>query len=317
MTAVPGREWRSEQLVEVNQGAALSRGLGRSYGDSSLPSTPDCRVVGTALADRLLHFDPRDGRLRAEAGLSLRSLNQIFLSRGWFPPVTPGTQDVTLGGMVASDVHGKNHHRAGCIGAHVQALLMRVPDGRVMEVSRTRESELFFATLGGMGLTGHILEVELLLESIPSPLIQRRSERFDSLDPLLDALGEAGKSWPFTVAWVDSLAGDEALGRGVLYCGRWATTDEAVPRAPRSRGALRVPFRMPSGLLNRTSIALFNALIYRGHGSKVKQGLVDQVVKQGLVVRAVQEYRVVRVAQEYRVVRVAQEYRVVQAVPLE
>lgn len=144
-----------------------------------------------------------------------------------------------------------------------------------MEVSRTREPELFFATLGGMGLTGHILEVELLLESIPSPLIQRRSERFDSLDPLLDALGEAGKSWPFTVAWVDSLAGDEALGRGVLYCGRWATTDEAVPRAPRSRGALRVPFRMPSGLLNRTSIALFNALIYRGHGSKVKQGLVD------------------------------------------
>src|SRR5207244_5709254 len=143
--------------------------LGRSYGDSSLPPPGGHWLATTRLADRLLAFDPHSGLLRAEAGLSLYELNRLFLPRGWFTPVSPGTQFVTLGGMVAADVHGKNHHVSGCFGAHVRALTMRVADGRVLECSEEQSSDLFRATLGGMGLTGHVLEVELRLKKVPSP----------------------------------------------------------------------------------------------------------------------------------------------------
>src|SRR5213078_961608 len=133
--------------------AVLTRGLARSYGDSSLPPPSHPIVVATPLADRILTFDAERGILRAEAGFSLQSLYRLFLPRGWFTPVSPGTQFVTLGGMVASDVHGKNHHRDGCFGAHVLALKLRVADGRVITCSPEVERDLFRATIGGMGLT--------------------------------------------------------------------------------------------------------------------------------------------------------------------
>jgi len=145
---------KSEDLATISETATLSRGLGRSYGDSSLPARPDSPVADTTLADRLLGFDPVSGLLRAEAGVSLFDLNRIFLRRGWFVPVSPGTQFVTVGGMVASDVHGKNHHVDGCFGEHVRSLRLRVADGRMVECSDTVEQELFRATIGGMGLTG-------------------------------------------------------------------------------------------------------------------------------------------------------------------
>src|SRR5215471_15514551 len=125
-TTVPGREIRSEQLEAITHNATLSRGLGRSYGDSSLPAPAVERVVGTRLADRILSFDANSGVLRAEAGLCLAEMNRLFLPRGFFTPVTPGTKFVTLGGMVAADVHGKNHHVDGCIGEHVVAITLRV-----------------------------------------------------------------------------------------------------------------------------------------------------------------------------------------------
>src|SRR5258706_12896398 len=179
---VRAEQREAEDLEAASAGAALSRGRGRSYGDASLP------VGGFALctqrADRILAFDPDRGVLRAEAGLSLRSLNQIFPARGWASPVSPGTQYVTLGGMVASDVHGKNHHVAGCFGEHVRALRMRVGDGRVLEIDEASEPDLFRATLGGMGLTGHLLEVEVQLERIPSFWIPARTERVHVLDDL-------------------------------------------------------------------------------------------------------------------------------------
>lgn len=118
----PGREQLSENLESLTRGAVLSRGLGRSYGDSSLPARLDDKLAGTRLANRLLWLDRDAGLLRAEAGLSLNELNRIVVPHGWFSPVTPGTKFVTLGGMVASDVHGKNHHREGCFGAHVREL---------------------------------------------------------------------------------------------------------------------------------------------------------------------------------------------------
>src|SRR5690606_26175958 len=121
---VPGTELLSTDLEALTKGATLSRGLGRSYGDSSLPAQEADKIAGTRLADRILSFDETTGVLRAEAGLSLAELNRLFIPRGFFPPVTPGTKFVTLGGVVASDVHGKNHHREGCFGAHVRSLRM-------------------------------------------------------------------------------------------------------------------------------------------------------------------------------------------------
>ena len=122
----PGVERLSEDLERITRGAVLTRGLGRSYGDSALPARGDDLVAGSRMADRILGFDPATGVLRAEAGFSLVELNRLFMPHGWFSPVTPGTKFVTLGGMVASDVHGKNHHVEGCFGAHVRSLRMRL-----------------------------------------------------------------------------------------------------------------------------------------------------------------------------------------------
>ena len=155
----PGTERRAEDLVRLTEGAVLSRGLGRSYGDSSLPPPSRPVVAGTVLADRILGFDPESGILRAEAGLALADLVRVLRPRGFFPPLVPGTQFVTLGGMGAADVHGKNHHVDGCFGAHVTGLRLRVADGRLIDCGPDVERDLFRATVGGMGLTGHILEV--------------------------------------------------------------------------------------------------------------------------------------------------------------
>ncbi|MEM7355563.1 MAG: FAD-binding protein, partial [Acidobacteriota bacterium] len=202
----PGREVVSEDLAAAAAGAALTRGLGRSYGDSSLPPADRPVAAGSRLADRLLAFDAESGLLRAEAGFSLGELNRIFWPRGFSAPVATGTQYVTLGGMVAADVHGKNHHVAGTFGTHVRRLKMLLADGRSVWCSRDgKHRELFLATLGGMGLTGHILEVEVALARIPSPWIWSESERIADLDQFITKLREAAQSWPFTMGWIDCL----------------------------------------------------------------------------------------------------------------
>ncbi len=268
------RERFGEDLVRLTEGAVLTRGLGRSYGDSSLPPEGVAEVVSCTRADRILGFDEATGRLHAEAGLSLLTLNRLFLPRRWFVPVTPGTQYVTLGGMVASDVHGKNHHRAGCFGAHVQALRLRVADGRVVDCSRDVEPELFRATLGGMGLTGHILEVIFDMTRIPTAWIYEETCRVPNIDAYMDALKEAGPEWPFTVGWIDCLTKGEGLGRGILYRGRWATPEEAPARAPAPKRRLMVPFDLPSWVLGRWSARIFNALLYNKHPRRVVRHVV-------------------------------------------
>jgi len=271
---VRGNERLSADLEVASLDAVLSRGLGRSYGDASLPANGQRPVVCTLLADRVLFFDADSGVLRAEAGFPLTRLNALFMPRGWTTPVSPGTQFVTLGGMVASDVHGKNHHVAGCFGEHVRALRMRVADGRVLEVDERTEPELFRATLGGMGLTGHILEVEVRLERIPSPWILEETERVGSLQELIEKLRQASRQWPFTVSWADCLAGGSALGRGILIKGRWATAEEAPGDAPGPRRSIAVPLNMPGWLLGRWSIRPFNALYYRRAGRTPRQRVV-------------------------------------------
>ncbi len=228
---VEGFELRSEDLPRISDGAVLPRGLGRSYGDSSLPPRGGHTVAASPLADRFLAFDAESGVVRVEAGLCLRRLNDASLHRGWTVPVSPGTEQVTLGGMVAADVHGKNHHRDGTFGNHVRSLKLRVADGRILEVSDESERDLFRATLGGMGLTGHILEVEFALGRIPSPWILAQTKPLDGVESLLDALRSSASDWPYTVGWVDCLGS----GRALLIRGRWSAKERAPNRAPRRK----------------------------------------------------------------------------------
>lgn len=268
-----GRQRLSEDLERITDGAALTRGLGRSYGDASLPVAGSRPVAGSPLADRVLSFDRQRGIVRAEAGVTLMRLNRLSLPRGWFTPVTPGTHWVTLGGMVAADVHGKNHHVAGTFGEHVRALRMRLADGRIVEIDEASEAQLFRATLGGMGLTGHVLEVEFAMQPVTTPWIWQESEQVPNFDRALERLEAAGRDWPFTVLWSDLLIGEPHLGRGLLMKGRWATADEAPAQVPPWRAAPTLPFPLPSWALQTWMLGIGNRLNYWKHGAAVRRGI--------------------------------------------
>lgn len=274
--AAPGVSVADDDLASAASTARMTRGLGRSYGDATLP-VPGDRVAAGRFADRLLSFDPSDGAIRAEAGLSLYELNRLFLPERWAVPVSPGTQFVTLGGMVAADIHGKNHHTAGCFGRHVRSLEMLTADGSRIRCSRERHPELFRATLGGMGLTGHILEVEFRLEPLPSRWIHAESFRVDDLDTLLERLRESSAGWPFTAAWVDCLE-PRTLGRGVIHRGRWARPEEALEAEPKRPSRIGVPFTAPDWALGRWSLRAFNGLYWRAHPSRPRAKAVGPVL---------------------------------------
>lgn len=272
--SVPGREQLSENLEAATRGAVLSRGLGRSYGDSSLPARPDDKIVGTRLAGRILSFDEETGILRAEAGFCLADLNRLLLRRGWFSPVTPGTKFVTLGGMVASDVHGKNHHCEGCFGAHVHALRMRLADDTIVECSPNEHEDLFYGTIGGMGLLGHILEVECQLQRIPSPWVWMESERVRDIDEFLAALGRYADQWPMTMGWIDCLNRGASMGRGILMAGRWATPEETGGAPLPETREVTFPIDLPNWALNPVTAQLFNTAYYWRHFEHRAQRIV-------------------------------------------
>src|SRR5690606_36645559 len=244
----------------LTRDAVLTRGLGRAYGDAALPPRPGARMAGARFADRVLALDETRGVLRAEAGISLQRLHRLLLPRGWRVPVVPGTAQVTLGGMVAADVHGKNHHVAGSIGGHVRALRMRLADGSIVEAREAEHADLLQATIGGMGLTGHVLEVELALARIASPWLVEEHEAFPDLDALLAGLLRDGAQWPYTVAWADALAPGRALGRGIVSRARWAEPHEAPARLPAFGDGASLPIDLP--WLPRFGVALHNRLRY-------------------------------------------------------
>ncbi|MFZ1864447.1 MAG: FAD-binding oxidoreductase [Polyangiales bacterium] len=270
-----GREHLGEDLERLSLEASLFRGLGRSYGDASLPAADRPDVVNTTFADRILSFDEQTGLFRAESGFSLSELNRLLMPRGYFTPVSPGTKFVTLGGMVAADVHGKNQHRDGNFGHHVTALKMRVADGRVLQCSPERHPDLFQGTIGGMGLTGHILEVEFGLHRIPSQWIWQETRRIHDIDEFQEALEEAAPEWPYTMGWIDGLARGKHMGRGILMTGRWAQADEAPSGVPKRRFQPRLRFDWPEWLLNGLTIRIFNELYYRKQWRLRSSGIVS------------------------------------------
>ena len=240
---------------------AIARGNGRSYGDSSLG--PSGTVV-TRHVDRMLAFDPDTGRLTCEAGVLLADIIDAFVPRGWFPPVTPGTKWVTVGGMIAADVHGKNHHGAGSFADHILWLDLALGDGTVLRCSRSEHPNLFAATCGGMGLTGVILSASFTLLKVGSAWIAQTTERAPNLGRVFEVF-EASQDWTYSVAWVDCLASGADLGRSVVFLGEHATAEQVKgsPFGRAVRKAKPVPFDLPAIALNRLSVRAFNTLYYR------------------------------------------------------
>ncbi|GAB4550406.1 MAG: FAD-binding oxidoreductase [Phycisphaerales bacterium] len=266
--------WRAldDVLRDHTHPSRIARGLGRSYGDAAL--NEDGAVVRTRRLDRAIAFDPRTGTLHAEAGLSLKDVNTHFLPRGWFPGVTPGSAYVTLGGAIAADVHGKNHHTEGAFARWTEAIELLLPgddDGgswHARWVSRDDDPELFHATLGGMGLTGVIRRAKVRLKRVPSAHIEAHYKRAANLDEALEGFaGDFGR-FPYSVAWIDCLATGRDAGRSVLIGGDHAPA-EALPEALRDQphrvappARRRVPFDFPSFALNPLTVRAFNAVYY-------------------------------------------------------
>lgn len=245
----------------------ISRGLGRAYGDASLPVAGGFALSGSGL-NRLLAFDESSGELKAESGVSLAEIIETFLPRGWFPAVVPGTKFVSLGGAVAADIHGKNHHADGTFGAHVAALDLLLPDGCRLTCSPLENPDIFRATIGGMGLTGHILNVSLRLRRVSSAWCKVRYLRSRDLSHTLSLLSENDHAYRHTVAWMDCLSGGDKLGRGVLMLGNEAEAADLSPAARThphrlpSRRRLRVPFDFPPWALGPLTVGLFNRCYY-------------------------------------------------------
>jgi L-gulonolactone oxidase len=242
----------AEAAVRSPGPAQLCFGLGRSYGDVCLNANG--RLIVTDRLDRIIRFDRGRGILRAEAGLSLDRLLRITVPAGWFPPVLPGTKFVTLGGAVANDLHGKNHETVGTFGAHVTAFGLARSTGEVLTVSRTENSNLFAATIGGLGLTGMILWVELQLAPIRSAMIQSETLPLKDLADFF-RLSEESADWTYRVAWIDCLAKGSVAGRGFYIRGRHVESGGfPLHSAPR----LAAPFDAPGWLLNTHTISMFN-----------------------------------------------------------
>ena len=261
-----------EQLQELVRGAPprslIARGLGRSYGDAA--QLKDGTVIELPAFDRIA-LDPASGTVTAGAGVSLDQILRVIVPAGFFLPVTPGTRNVTVGGAIAADVHGKNHHVDGSFGNHVQRLLLVDGSGILRELTPSGrdsfdEAEFFWATVGGMGLTGVIVEATFSLIPISSSLISVDTTRYRDLESLMAAMVEADSRYRYSVAWVDSL---DPKGRGVLTCGDHAPA-EALPKSQQSdplyydpKALASAPPFLPGGLLNKFTVRAFNEAWYR------------------------------------------------------
>ncbi|HEV7196801.1 MAG TPA: FAD-binding oxidoreductase, partial [Pedococcus sp.] len=248
-------------IAEGGPRGVIVRGLGRSYGDAA--QNAGGLVLRLGALDQISPVDPVTGLVTCGAGVSLDQLIREVLPRGWFVPVTPGTRQVSLGGALAADVHGKNHHRDGSISAHVASLTLL--DGRGALRTLTPSDDLFWAVPGGMGLAGVVVEVTLRLIRVESGGMVVDTTRTTSLDETMAILEESDRTNRYTVAWVDCLARGSAVGRGVVTSGDHATAEgagKAAPLVPGSR-ALPAPRWAPAGALNPVSVGLFNEAYYR------------------------------------------------------
>jgi len=236
----------------------LARGLGRSYGDAA--QLAGGTVLRSSEMATMSPISP-DGRVTVEAGVTIDDLIRVGVPQGWFVPVTPGTRQVSVGGAIAADVHGKNHHVEGSFGHHVLSMRLATPRG-IISCSPTIESELFWATFGGMGLTGVVLDAELQLMAISSTDVLVDTTRFNNLDAVMNEMSSGDDRYRYSVAWVDCMTTGSSMGRAILTRGDHAT-ESRIELAPPREAKLAVPFNAPSGLLNPLTIRAFNELWFR------------------------------------------------------
>jgi decaprenylphospho-beta-D-ribofuranose 2-oxidase len=270
----------AKALQEAGPRGVIARGLGRSYGDAAQNAGGD--VVVTTGLNRILDVDLTAGRARVEAGVSLDRLMRTLVPLGLWPVVSPGTRHVTVGGAIGSDIHGKNHHRDGTFASHVESLVLETPAQGSVAVSRAQDPELFWATAGGMGLTGLISEATIRLLPIETSVMRVRTERAPDLDTAMARMAEADPIYRYSVAWLDGLATGRSLGRAVLEFGDHARLDDLPAQRRTPYLALRfdpfdrlqAPPWAPSGLLNRWTIAAFNEMWFR----KAPRGPQDHLV---------------------------------------
>jgi decaprenylphospho-beta-D-ribofuranose 2-oxidase len=245
----------------------IARGLGRSYNNAA--QCDGGVVISTARLNRIIDLDPATGLVTCEAGVSLEQLMVAGLPAGWFVPVSPGTRQVTVGGAIAADVHGKNHHVAGSFARHVQSFEILLPGGEARTVTEQSDPSLFWATAGGMGLTGLIARATVQLKRVATSRVRVDTVRTADIDQTMAVLAEHDRRYGYTVAWSDSLARGGSLGRSVITSGDFAEpadlspADAEDPFAFRPGTRLGVPPGFPPGLINRYTVALANAVWYR------------------------------------------------------
>jgi len=249
---------QARRAIETSAAPWLPYGMGRSYGDVVL-NAGGC-LIDTKRLDRFISFDRENGVLEAESGVTLEDIIRLVLPHGWFLPTTPGTKFVTLAGAVANDVHGKNHHRVGTFGCWVRSLELARSDGRVQECSLDKNTELFRATIGGLGLTGLITKIKLQLARVPGAYLDSEEVPFSNLDEFFALAQQSdAETWEHTVAWMDCVG--RSAGRGIFMRANWSDKGGYDPRLDGLK--VTVPMELPSFLLNSVTIKMFNELFYR------------------------------------------------------
>ncbi len=253
--------WRSElpNLADTQQ-SILPFAYGRSYGDSCL--NEGGISLDVSHLNRFIAFDEAEGLLRCESGVSLADILEVMVPRGWFLPVSPGTKFVSVGGAIANDIHGKNHHKAGTFGRHVTCFELLRSNGERLLCSPTENSALFRATIGGLGLTGVILWVEFRLKPIVNAYIDMDSIRFESLDEFFDISAESDADYEYTMSWVDILIGGKGLCRGKFMRGNHNQARELAAKPMKKRLSLAMPLDLPGFVLNTLSVKAFNEAYY-------------------------------------------------------
>jgi FAD/FMN-containing dehydrogenase len=270
-------EKRSEVAATLNSGqqsSYISRGLGRSYGDAAL--NENAGVLWQVLLNRFLSFDSATGVLECESGVSLAEIIQYFLPRGWFLPVTPGTKFVTVGGAIAADIHGKNHHKDGSFSSFTLDFRLLTPTGEILLCSPSSHPDIFWATVGSMGLTGVVLSARLQLRRVDSAYVFVDFHKAPNLEDSLATMEASDERYDYSVAWIDGLATGNAMGRSVLMRGNHAAAAELPARV---RHPLVLPtgaqwnlfIDFPSGALNRLTVKAFNTAYYAIHHTARRQ----------------------------------------------
>jgi FAD/FMN-containing dehydrogenase len=255
-----------EELISNNRGV-IPYGNGRSYGDSAL----NAYIIKTRNHDYFIEFDEKNGLLHVQAGVLLSEILESFVPRGWFLKVTPGTKLITVGGAIASDVHGKNHHIEGCFSECIRDFRIMTPDGEIVNCSRVDTPELFKATCGGQGLTGVILSARIYLKKINSIYLDQTTIKTNNLKETFDAF-EEHNAYPYSVAWIDCLAKGKDIGRSLLMLGKFR--DDGCLHY-QSNSKFSIPCNFPSFTLNRWSITAFNKLYYSRVKNRITKEKVD------------------------------------------